>query len=304
VPGSYARASANHIVREADLVFFIGSHTGSQVTLTWQVPRPGTRVIQLDINAEELGRHYRNEASLLGDAKAALEELIPLTDAGTAGTRRGWVERTQSLAREWRAEWEPLMSSDAVPIRPERLCRELTDLMPSDTLLISETGHSGMWTGGMIDLNKPGQGFIRAAGSLGWGLPAALGAKLAQPERPVLLFSGDGGFWYHLSELETAVRWNIPAVLLINNNRSLNQEIAIYSDAYGGELEGKHEELWHFRDVSFAAVAETMGAKGIRVERPAELAGALDQAFSAGRPCVVEVMTEITAVAPIAVLEP
>jgi acetolactate synthase I/II/III large subunit len=304
VPGSYARSSANRIVREADLVFFIGSHTGSQVTLTWQVPRPGTRVIQLDINGEELGRHYPNQASLLGDAKAALQELIPLTDAGTAGARRGWVERTQSLAREWRAEWEPLLTSDAVPMRPERLCRELTDFMPPDTLLLSETGHSGMWTGGMIDLNKPGQGFIRAAGSLGWGLPAALGAKLAQPDRPVLLFSGDGGFWYHLSELETAVRWNIPAVLLINNNRSLNQEIAIYSDAYGGKLEGKHEELWHFRDVSFAAVAETMGAKGIRVERPNELAGALDQAFSAGRPCVVEVMTEINAVAPIAVLDP
>jgi acetolactate synthase-1/2/3 large subunit len=187
-------------------------------------------------------------------------------------------------------------------MRPERLCNELTQHMPNDTLMVIETGHSGMWTGGMIDLNRPGQGFIRAAGSLGWGLPAALGAKLAQPERPVLLFSGDGGFWYHLSELETAVRWNIPAVLLINNNRSLNQEIAIYTDAYGGQLEKNHEQLWRFHDVSFAAMAETMGAKGIKVEKPGELAGALDQAFNAGGPCVVEVMTEITAVAPMATL--
>ena len=131
------------------------------------------------------------------------------------------------------------MNSSAVPMRPERLCKELTDLMPAETLLVSETGHSGMWTGGMIDLNKPGQGFIRAAGSLGWGLPAALGAKLAVGDRPVLLFSGDGGFWYHVGELETAVRWQIPAVLLINNNKSLNQEIDIYTDAYGGEF---HED--------------------------------------------------------------
>ena len=132
-----------------------------------------------------------------------------------------------------------------------------------------------------IDLTKPGQGFIRAAGSLGWGLPAALGAKLAQPDRPVLLFSGDGGFWYHLSELETAVRWNIAAVLLINNNKSLNQEIDIYTRAYGGQLRANHAELWQFSDVSFAEVARAMGAEGIQVHKPGELAGALNKAFSA-----------------------
>jgi acetolactate synthase-1/2/3 large subunit len=100
--------------------------------------------------------------------------------------------------------------------------------------------------------------------------------------------------------LETAVRWNIAAVLLINNNRSLNQEIAIYQDAYGGDLRGNHAQLWQFNDVSFAEVARAMGAEGIRVEKPAELPGALDRAFFARKPCVVEVITEITAVAPLA----
>jgi acetolactate synthase-1/2/3 large subunit len=214
---------------EADLVLFVGSHTGSQLTFDWQVPPPETPVIQLDVDPEELGRHYPNRVSLLGDAKTVLGQLIDASDASTAALRQQWVKRAQTMVSQWREEFAPLMNSDAVPIRPERLCKELGELMPPDTLLVSETGHSGMWTGGMIDLNEPGQGFIRAAGSLGWGLPAALGAKLALPRRPVLLFSGDGGFWYHLSELETAVRWNINAVLLINNNRSLNQEIAIYT---------------------------------------------------------------------------
>jgi acetolactate synthase-1/2/3 large subunit len=302
VPGLYSRKSANRVVLEADLVFFAGSRTGSQVTFKWQVPPMGVPVIQLDINPEELGRHYPNEVSLLGDAKLALRQLIEATDASTAARRAGWVARAEALAREWRDELAPLMNSDAVPIRPERICSELTRLMPADTLLVSETGHSGMWTGGMIDLNKPGQGYIRAAGSLGWGLPAALGAKLAQPERPVLLFSGDGGFWYHLSELETAVRWNIAAVLLINNNRALNQEIDIYTEAYGGNLRGKHAELWQFSDVSFAALARTMGAQGLRVEKPGELPGALEKAFSSNQPSVVEVVTEMTAVAPLAFL--
>lgn len=300
VPGTYSRKSANQALAEADLVFFVGSQTGSQVTTNWQLPRPGTPAIQLDVNPEELGRHYPNQVSLHGDAKATLQELVRVADPGTAPRRAPWAARVRALAEDWRTEWAPLLESEAVPMRPERLCRELTRLMPPETLMVVETGHSGMWTGGMVDLTRPGQGFIRAAGSLGWGLPAALGAKLAQPERPVLLFSGDGGFWYHLSELETAVRWNIRAVLVINNNRSLNQEIDIYKDAYGGQLEGNHGELWRFSDASFAAIAETMGAKGIRVEKPGQIAGALDQAFSADRPCVVEVMTEQTAVAPMA----
>jgi acetolactate synthase-1/2/3 large subunit len=298
VVGSYARQSANRTVLAADLVFYVGSHTGSQVTARWQVPRTGTTVIQLDINPAELGRHYPNRVSLWGDAKLGLRALIESSDAGTAASRRGWVDEMLVLAREWRTEVTAQAESEAVPIRPERICRELSRHLPPDTLVVSETGHAGMWTGALLDLNKPGQSYIRAAGSLGWGLPAALGAKLAAPDRPVLLFSGDGGFWYHLSELETAVRWNISAVLLVNNNRSLNMEIDIYKDAYGGQLERNHADLWTFRHVSFAAVAETMGAKGIRVDKPGDLAGALERAFAAGQPCVVEVISDIDAIAP------
>jgi acetolactate synthase-1/2/3 large subunit len=298
VVGTYARQSANHAVLAADLVFFVGSHTGSQVTAKWRVPRPGTTVIQLDINAAELGRHYPNRVSLWCDAKLGLRTLIESSDAGTADHRRAWVEQVQTLARKWRAQVAPQMESDAVPIRPERICSELSRHLPDDAIVVSETGHAGMWTGALLDLSRPSQSYIRAAGSLGWGLPAALGAKLAVPKRPVLLFSGDGGFWYHLSELETAVRWNIRAVLLVNNNRSLNMEIDVYKDAYGGQLERNHADLWKFRDVSFAAVAETMGAKGIHVRKPCEIAGALEQAFAAQGPCVVDVASDIEAIAP------
>ena len=302
VPGTYSRKSANQVVLEADLVFFIGSLTGSQVTGKWRVPRPGTPVVQLDINPEELGRHYPNQVSLLGDVKATLGQLIEAADASTAANRAAWVARTEALGREWREEFAEVMNSDAVPIRPERLCKDLSELMPADTLLVADTGHAGMWTGGMIDLDKPGQGFIRTAGSLGWGLPAALGAKLALPGRPVLLFSGDGGFWYHLSELETAARYGINAVMLINNNKSLNQTADVFKDAYGGKLTGQHGKMWQFMDVNFTDIARTMGVEGIRVQKPGELSGALDKAFSLNKPCVVEVMTDIDAMAPLAFL--
>jgi acetolactate synthase-1/2/3 large subunit len=159
-----------------------------------------------------------------------------------------------------------------------------------------------MWTGGMVDLQHPGQGFIRCAGSLGWGLPAAIGAKLAVGERPVVLFTGDGGFWYHVGELETAVRWNVGAVLVVNNNRSLNQGQQPYEAAYGGKLRGKHADLWHHEDVNFAKLAESMGATGIRVERPGEFPAALARALETPGPTVIDVVTDIDAMAPLAYL--
>src|SRR5207237_9190734 len=115
--------------------------------------------------------------------------------------------------------------------------------------------------------------------------------------------TGNGRFWYHLSDLETAVRWNIPEVLLVNNNKSLNMEIDIYTDAYCGALKANHAELWKFTDVSFAALAEQLGAKGITVKAPSEIGSALDQAFSCGRPCVIDVLTDIEALAPVAFVE-
>jgi acetolactate synthase-1/2/3 large subunit len=118
------------------------------------------------------------------------------------------------------------------------------------------------------------------------------------PDRPVVLFTGDGGLWYHLSELETAARWNIPAVIVVNNNRSLNQEIWPYLDAYGGTLHGRHHELWHFRDIDLAKVAESMGVGGLTVERPSDFAGALAQAVEARGPMLINVVSDIDALAP------
>jgi acetolactate synthase-1/2/3 large subunit len=156
----------------------------------------------------------------------------------------------------------------------------------------------------MIDLKKPGQGFIRAAGSLGWGLPASLGARCALPDRPILLFTGDGGLWYHLGEIETAVRWGLNVVILVNDNHSLNQGIGPNKQAYGGDLHGKHGDLWQFQEVNLAKVAQSMGANGIRVQKPGELPGALEKAFSAEKLTVIDVVTDIAAMAPLPFVYP
>jgi acetolactate synthase I/II/III large subunit len=295
VMGSYSRWCANRAVAEADLVFCIGSHTGSQVTNNWRIPAIGTPTIQLDIDPLELGRNYPNTVSLVGDAKVTLRRLLEVIQP--AAPRAAWMQRVQELVSGWRAEIAPLRNSDAIPMRPERICKEVTECLPPDAVLVSDTGHSGIWTGTMVDLQHPGQRYIRCAGSLGWAFPASLGVKCALPDTPVLCFTGDGGFYYHLAELETAARFGISAVILVNNNQSLNQETRLFDAAYGGQQRGRAHEMWQFHTTNFAQVAQAMGCVGIRVERPNDLQGALRQAFAAGRPAVVEVLSDIKALA-------
>ena len=150
----------------------------------------------------------------------------------------------------------------------------------------------------MIRLTTPTQRFLRCAGSLGWAFPATLGAKCAQPDRPVIGFCGDGGFYYHLAELETAARFNISAIMLVNNNYALNQEKHLFDAAYGGRQRGRATEMWHFsHQVNFAKVAEAMGCVGIRVERADEIRPALEKALASNAPAVIEVLSDVDAMA-------
>src|SRR5437773_686688 len=213
VPGTYSRWCANSVLAEADLVFFIGSHAGGQVTTNWQVPKPGVAAIQLDIDPEELGRNYPLQAALLGDAKVTLQKLIAAV--GSPRSRGEWLGRAQSLVREYREESDRARGADAVPIRPER---------------------------------------------------------------------------------ETAARFDINAIMLVNNNYALNQEKHLFDDAYKGQQRGRATEMWHFsHEVNFAKVAEAMGCVGIRVERPEDIRPALDKALAANSPAVVEVISDVDA---------
>jgi len=292
VAGTYSRTCANRAVGEADLVFFIGSHTGGQVTARWQIPRAGTSVIHLDIDARELGRNYPTQLALLGDARTTLRQMLDV--AGTLENEKHsqWLKRVRALVKEWRGSVAADSSSDAVPMRPERVCREISRALPENGVLVCDTGHSGIWAGTMVDFTKRGQRLIRCAGTLGWGLPGAMGVKCALPDAPVVCFAGDGGLYYHLGELETAARYGINLVVVANNNSSLNQEIPHFDKAYGGDPDERGREMWGFSEVNFAKVAESLGCVGIRVENPAELPRAFERAFAARRPVVIDAVTD------------
>jgi len=298
VPGAYSRDCANRTLAEADLVFFIGSHAGGQVTNNWMFPPPGTKVVQLDIDASELGRNYPNTVSILGDAKTSLRRMIEAAPARAPESRGQWAAHTQKIVAAWRDENRAMRTSDAVPIRPERICKEISDALPPNGVVVSDTGHAGIWTARFIELSSPDQRYYRTAGSLGWGLPGALGVKCALPDRPVVLFTGDGGLYYHIAELETAARHKINAVIVVNNNSALNQEIRLNDSAYGGKQRGRAEEMWRFPHLNFAKIAEDFGCAGIRVEHPGELGDAIKRAIGMERPVVVDVVSDMYAIAP------
>jgi acetolactate synthase I/II/III large subunit len=301
VAGTYSRESANRVVNAADLICFIGSETGGMTTHFWAVPKIGTPTIQINIDPEAIGRNYPFEAAVNGDANVTLTAMLKMANRASAERRKAWVAEAQKICGEWRSKYKSALESDAVPIRPERLCHELTQHVPDDAIVVVDTGHAGMWMGGMFDLTSPRQSYMRSAGHLGWAFPAGLGAKCACPERPVVTFTGDAGFWYHLAEVETAARWNIAAVTVVNNNGGGNQSKRGFDRVYGGKQTDKARELWTFSKVNFARLAEDMGALGIRVEQASAFPAALAQALASGRPAVIDVVTDIEALAPVAV---
>ena len=298
IPGLYSNTSANKSVLSSDLVIFIGSQTSSQLTLDWQVPRAESKIIQIDIDPEEIGKHYPVEASAVGDAKVTLNLINKKVNQINLSDRSDWISKIDEFKKVSKNEVEMMMISEDSPIRPERLCKDISTLFPENSILVSDTGHSGIWSGTMVDFNNSSQQYIRAAGSLGWGFPASLGAKAANPDNTVICFTGDGGFWYHLSEIETAVRWNLNSITIVNNNSSLNQEIGVNERAYGGKLTHNHGDLWKFKETNFKNVAESLGAKGIRVENPNEISSAIQEAVESNKPCVIDVVTDIYALPP------
>lgn len=288
--GLYGRTCTNRMIDQADLVIYVGSNTSDHTTGGWKLPRSGTPIIQIDIDPVELGRNYPNTIGILSDVGKGLEAL---TAAATRVERSEWLASSKKLVDDWWQEQMPELLRDEVPMRPQRLCRLLTEVLPEDAILVADTGYSALWSGNLVELRHRKQTFMRAAGSLGWSFPAAIGAKAAAPERTVVCFTGDGGFAYHLPELETARRWGLNTITIVNNNHCLSQGVKNLNIAYSHrEEEGRKSECYVYRETDFAKVAQSFDCFGITVERPEDFKAAFAAALASNLPAVIDVKTE------------
>ncbi|HXX85050.1 MAG TPA: thiamine pyrophosphate-binding protein [Casimicrobiaceae bacterium] len=296
--GTYGVPPTNELVHAADLAIVIGSQLSDQSTVSWQVPARGKPVVQIDIDPLEHGRSYAGTLGLQGDPKATITALLAELDraGGNAAPSIAFADQAADSMGKWRRAIAPACRSGATPIRVERLCATLGELLPSKAILVADTGYSGIWTCTLIELDGVSHTYLRAAGSLGWAFPAALGAKCAAPSRKVICFTGDGGFYYHLAELETARRRGLAVTVIVNNNSGFGQ--GYVNMRRQGKTPEQLRELACFTSTNFAEVARAFGVEGVRVERPDDLDSVLSRAIAADRTVVVDIATDIAAATP------
>ena len=289
--GRYDRI-ANELIARADCLLVAGCKLGEIATRRFTLIPDGVPLIHLDIVAEELGRTARPEVSLWGDCREGIRDLADALDADAARLRAERAEyATEVRARmaKWRADVDHRLTSGESPINMARMIHELNRLLDSNALLVADGGFAAHWCGLLYDTKVCGRGFVpdRGFASIGYGLPGAMGAKLAAPSRPVVGITGDGGFNMVIGELETAKRMRLGITVLVVNNAASGYVKALQHLMYG---QGGYQSS-DLVEMNYADVAIAMGCHGIRVEDPDRLAGAIESGLNTGHvPTVIDVV--------------
>lgn len=288
---------ANAACRNADVILALGTRFDDRATSAWlpgfTYSIPPSQLIHVDIDASEIGRNFQPAIGIIGDARLVLQQLLGVGPAGNSGGNGAWLERIAGWRKRWDAVTAPPRSSDAIPIRPERAVADLRKVVPADGIVLADVGIHHNWLVAEWDALKT-RTFLQSWGfaSMGFGVAGALGAKLAAPDHPVVAVCGDGCFAMNASAVLTAVEYNIPVVWLVWNNHGYcsirDQQMGYF---------GKNRELaTSFKDSSgklfsadYAMMARSMGATGVLVEKPGDLAPQLEAAIASQRPTVLDV---------------
>jgi acetolactate synthase-1/2/3 large subunit len=288
--GRYSRI-ANDLIAGSDCLVVIGCKLGEIATKRYALLPPTVPVIHLEIVAEELGRTRGADAPLWGDAREGLLDLLDAARDDIAGVKAAREEQVTEIAprmAKWRDEAAGRIDSSERPINMARLCRELNTVLPADSILVADGGFAAHWTGLLYDTKAAGRHYIadRGLASIGYGLPGGIGASLAAPGKPVVAVTGDGGFNMGLGELETARRTGAPVTIVVVNNAASG-----YVKALQHAMFGRRYQSSDLVEMNYAAIAEAMGCRGIRVEDPDRLAHALRAGIAErDRPTVVDVV--------------
>jgi acetolactate synthase I/II/III large subunit len=284
--GTFGTEAGNACVAEADLVLVVGSKLSPSDT-AWEnralLDPTRQTFVQIDIEPRNASWNYPAEHVLMGDAAVVLGQLIEAIGSPGAG-RRQEAERRVAAHRERHGYFnDRAYFADDKPILPQRLIGELMRGLPEDAIVTCDAGENRIMMTHFYQ-TKRAEGFLQAAGSgpMGFGIPAALGAKLVHPDRPVVAVVGDGGFAMTMNGLMTAVEQDIPIITVVFNNNAL-----------GWVLHGSGPFAAEFKDWDHAAIARAMGCRGVRVDDPAGLAPALREALAAREPCVIDVRTSL-----------
>ena len=292
---------ANQAGRHADLVICIGTRFDDRSSSTWHPGYswnfPGTKLLHVDIDPQELGRNYPPTLGIIADAKVFAAQLL----AGVASRRgldaqqfAGWRAQVAGWQGEWEAHVRPHFSEATTPMRPEYVVDSLQSVLPEDAILSLDSGVHHNWFMQFWKPRRP-QSMLNSWGysSMGFGVCGILGAKLAAPDRPCVSVCGDGGFTMTPHVLCTAVEYDLPCIWVVWNNFAWAAIRDIQYGMFGGRELGtafyRGQDRSKPYNPDFAAWARACGADGVTVTRSEDLRGALAQAIRNNRPCLIDV---------------
>jgi len=286
---------------EIDVLLVIGSSLNQMTTMSWDPNlKPSKCLVHINIDPTEIGKNYRADIPLVGDARTVVNEISfrVLRDMVLEEEKRKSREELVARIRQETGMYvEPeKLESDSVPIKPQRMVRELEEALPEDAILFVDMGNAVCWAIHYMKFRRPNS-FITAFGllTMGHGTAAAIGGKLAAGDRPVVALVGDGCFQMNGMEVATAVSHDIPVVWIVQNNAKLGlvHELQKFSL-------GENTVATTFKPVDLAKVAEGLGAVGYRISKPNELKELLPQAIASGKPTVIDCLVDPDEVPPLA----
>ena len=281
--GLHGRLAAIELSAESDLIISIGSRFSDRTYSPHDRMQSG-RVIHIDIDPTEFGKHRHACVNLQADARKAIRALIC-----ALGSKPVRWESWEDHARKLKADSYIAPDNGAVPIKPQRVMEETNSLLDDDTIVTTDVGQNQMWAMHYLNMEHPRQ-FITSGtfGTMGFGLPSAIGAKAACPDKKVMTVTGDGGLQMVIQELATSVADDLPVTVVLLNNGHLGMIRQMQKHYWGRRFMA--EELC--ADPDFVTVAKGFHCNGIRVERPDEIRDALKTALESDVTTVVEIMID------------
>jgi len=295
VVGRYSSVNANKLLAQSDFVLAFGSRLGGLSTNGYSLPKSDAYLVQVDIDPSALVNRHAPDLPIVADLRAFLPALRQGAESAQVRGPQAWLGECRESAARWqKALAERTASASSAPVLSPLTVLDDLKRFANEITVVSDTGYMAAWTGVAFSLGRY-DSFFRAVGSLGWALPASIGVQMARREK-VVCITGDGGAGYHLTDIETAVRYKSPLVIVILDNGGLMFEYHEQKYRWKGNVVAEAND---FGPMDYAAAARAMGATAWRAETRESFAAALSNAMKAEGPTVIHALVDREAFPPV-----
>ena len=279
--GMHGVKSANKAVKECDVLFLVGARVGDRAVRTPLTLEKTTKILHIDIDPAEIGKNIGADYPLVGDAKLVLKQML---DMAKPMEHSEWINFLNSYKTE-RVFDAPVEGT----VNPRKFIDKLSKAMPADTVVAADVGQNQIWTATGFNFKKGGR-FITSGGmgTMGYSVPAAIGAKMADPKRPVLAICGDGSFQMNFMELATAVQHNVPIKIIVMTNTRLGMVRELQTMGY----DDRQTAVFLDGSPDFVKLADAYGIKSLRVTDDKSMNEAIEMLVNSNELCLVEVIVD------------